>query len=153
MYIKCWYLNTFLYIVLYNIHNLTLLKIQIGKLGESWKRRRVSCWWQTHGMEKLFPLENKSSTNGWSTTNTVGVNCFVKTSAHVNLLNSPLRGWINLVMDTEMWHARPWEQGCEGSHKFLLTLEWCGSLGWVALLPFILSGIAASFAWVWWYLS
>lgn len=32
---------------------------------------------------------------------TVGVNCFVKMSAHICLLNSSLRGWLNLVMSTE----------------------------------------------------
>lgn len=52
-----------------------------------------------------------------------------------------------------MWHAWPCKQGCEGSHKFLSTLQWCGSLGRVALLPFILSDTAASFTWVWWYLK
>lgn len=51
-----------------------------------------------------------------------------------------------------MWHAWPWKQGCEGSHKFLSTLQWCGSLGRVALLPFILSDTAASITWFWWYL-
>lgn len=32
---------------------------------------------------------------------TVGVNCFAKMSAHICLLNSSLRGWLNLVMSTE----------------------------------------------------
>lgn len=43
MYIKCMYLNTFVYIVLYIIYNPTLIKIQISKLGESWKRRGALC--------------------------------------------------------------------------------------------------------------
>lgn len=43
MYIKCMYLNTFVYIVLYIIYNPTLIKI--SKLGESWKL--VS--WENHG--------------------------------------------------------------------------------------------------------
>lgn len=147
-------LNTFVYIVLCIIHNLALFKIQISKLGESWKRRGALCCWQTHGMEELFPLENKSNANVWSPTDTVGVNCFVKVSAHICLLNShPWEGgltlsWVlghvtGLAMKARMWGV---------SHKFLSTLEWCGSLGWVALPLFILSGIAASFTWVWWYL-
>lgn len=131
----CMYLNTFVYIVLYVIHNITLLKIQNSKLGESWKRRGALCCWQTHGMEKLSPLENKSNINLCSTTDRVGMHCFVKMSAHICLLNSyPWEGgltqsWVLrhvtcLAMKPRMWGV---------SDKFLSTIEWCGCLGWEAL--------------------